>query len=236
MKPVSLVMLAYNEADVIEGVIKDYHEEVISKIPGSEFVIAEDGSTDGTKNILEKLKEEYPIRIVSGDKRKGYTKAMLDGLQLAKNDIIFFSDSDGQHDPADFWLLYPHTKNYDIVSGKKSHRRDGLFRVFISHAMNTMLSLLFSIKLKDANSGFKLMKKQVVDELKNEKFSMKLASVEFMIRAINHGFKIKEVEVNHFERKYGISRGLPTKKIPKIILQTFYSLARLRSETNKKKI
>lgn len=230
MKQISLVMLVHNEEDVIENTIREYYKEVIKKIPGSEFILAEDGSTDNTKAILKRLNEELPLRIVSGNERKGYTKAMLNGLQLAQNDIIFFSDSDGQHDPKDFWLLYKCIEDFDIVSGQKSHRKDGWLRVFVSWGMNLVLSLVFGVKLKDANSGFKLIKKHVVEKLKDEKFLMRLASAEFMIRTINHGCKIKEVKVKHFERKFGKSRGIPTKKIPGLIVETISALVKLKKK------
>jgi len=230
VRPISLVMLAYNEADIIENTIREYYEEVIQRIPDSEFIIAEDGSTDGTKEVLEGLKNEFPLRIVSGNERKGYTKAMHDSLKLAKNEIIFFSDSDGQHDPEDFWLLYHHIDEFDIVSGQKSHRQDGWLRVFVSWSMNFILSSIFGVKLTDANSGFKLIKKEVIDKLSDEEISMRLASVEFVIRAINHGYSIKEVGVKHFERKYGPSRGIPTKSIPGFITETLSNLVKLKLE------
>jgi glycosyltransferase involved in cell wall biosynthesis len=230
MKPISLVMLVHNEEDVIENTVREYYREVIQKIPGSEFILAEDGSTDGTKEILLRLEKELPLRVVSGNDRKGYTKAMLDGLQLVQNNIIFFSDSDGQHDPEDFWLLYNHIDDYDIVSGYKSHRKDGQLRVLVSWGMNLLLSVFFGVKLKDANCGFKLIKKHVVEKLSNEKFLMRLASAELMIRAINHKFKIKEIPVKHFERKFGNSRGIPTKKIPGFIIETISTFVKLKKD------
>ncbi|MFH1850478.1 MAG: glycosyltransferase family 2 protein [archaeon] len=229
-EPISLVILAHNEADIIEQTVRDYYREVISKIPGSEFIIAEDGSTDGTKEILTGLQKELPIRVILGDQRKGYTKAMLEGLSLAKNDVVFFSDSDGQHDPKDFWLMYPHIKKYDIVSGQKSHRKDGMLRVAVSYGMNGALSLLFGKRLHDANSGFKLIRRSVIAKLAKEKFVMKLASAEFMARAIGAGFRVTEVYVKHFERKYGESRGIPTGKIPGLILETMAGLVKVKTK------
>lgn len=219
MKPISLVMLAYNEEDVIENTIKDYYREITSKIPRSEFIIAEDGSTDNTKKILKRLKKKYKLTLVLGKERKGYSKAMYDALKCAKNPIVFFTDSDGQHDPKDFWRLVPYLKKYDIISGQKHHRQDGALRVWASYFMNLLFSFFVGKRLKDANSGFKIMKKKVVDSLDTE-FSMILASVEFMMRAVKNGFTMIEIPVSHFERIYGESRGIPTKRIPKIIINT----------------
>lgn len=89
MKQISLVILVYNEAEIIEKVINDFYNSVINKIPGSEFIVAEDGSTDGTKEILQRICQSIPIRLVCGDERKGYTRAMRDAFGLPENDLIF---------------------------------------------------------------------------------------------------------------------------------------------------
>jgi len=96
--PVSVVIPVYNEGDVIEKVVRDFYAKVVSKVPGSELIVAEDGSTDNTKAILGRLAEELPIRLVSSDERKGYTRAVKDALKLPRFDLVFFSDSDGQQD------------------------------------------------------------------------------------------------------------------------------------------
>jgi len=171
------------------------------------------------------LKKKYKLTLVLGKERKGYAKAMYDVLKCAKKPIIFFTDSDGQHDPRDFWRLVKHTNKYDIVSGKKKHRQDGLLRVWVSYFMNLFLSFVIGKRLKDANSGFKIIKKEVIDSLNNE-FSMILASVEFMMDAVKKGFSVKEVPVSHFERTYGDSRGIPTSRIPKIIKDTLWGFIR----------
>jgi len=221
MKSISLVMMAYNEEGVIEQTIEDYYREITSKIPNSEFIIAEDGSTDNTRKILKRLKRKYRLTLLLGKERKGYAKAMYDALKSAKKPIVFFTDSDGQHDPKDFWRLVKHIKKYDIVSGQKKHRQDGLLRVWVSYFMNLFLSFVIGKRLKDANSGFKIMKKEVVDSLDKD-FTMILASVEFMKNAVKNGFTVKEIPVSHFERVYGDSRGIPTSRIPKIIIDTLW--------------
>ena len=58
-KSVSIVMLVYNEADIIENVIREYYDKVFLKLEDAEFIVAEDGSTDGTKEILNRLKDEF---------------------------------------------------------------------------------------------------------------------------------------------------------------------------------
>ena len=115
-RPISLVIPVYNEVEVIEKVIRDFYDKVISKIDGAQFIIAEDGSNDGTKEVLKRLSEEIPIMLVMGDERKGYTRAVKDALKLPEHDIIFFSDSDGQQEPDDFWELIKYIDDYETFS------------------------------------------------------------------------------------------------------------------------
>lgn len=119
---ISIVMLVYNEAEIIETVIRDYYDKVYRKLENAEFIVAEDGSADGTKDILARLAAELDIKLVSGEARKGYVKAYRDAAALPCKDVIFFTDSSGKHFPEDFWQMYPLLERNDIVSGRKVKR------------------------------------------------------------------------------------------------------------------
>src|SRR3989344_5090483 len=98
---ISVVFPVYNEQDIIETTVRSYYNELKGKID-FEMIVAEDGSTDGTKEILQRLKKELPIRVYMSNKRKGYQKAVIDSLKYPKHDWIFLVDSDYQYDPHDF--------------------------------------------------------------------------------------------------------------------------------------
>lgn len=216
--PISLIILVHQEADVIEGVIKDFYEKVTSKIPDSEFIVCEDGSTDGTKEILLAIKEKYNLTLNMGNSKKGYTQAMKEAFALAKNDIIFFSDSDGQHDPNDFWKMYQLMNNYDMVIGWKTNRKDGWFRLLITKTFNKFIALYFGVKLHDIDCGFRLIKKDVINFVLSQPWRLKhCVNSELTVKACGGGFKVTEVPVSHFPRMFGESRGLPVKKLPGII-------------------
>ena len=225
----TIVMPVYNEAEVIEAVVRDLYEKVIQKIPTVEFIIAEDGSTDGTKEILKTLNKEIPFVLISGRDRKGFTKAFKDALAIAKTDLVFFSDSDGQHDPADIFTLLKEIDNYDIVSGIKSPRRDPIHRVVISRIYNLLLYLLFGLKMKDIDSGFKLIKKKVIDNVLNEVMSLKYCVMsEFILKAYLKGYRIKEVPVIHYSRKSGTTNIFNPKELLFIILQIIKGLLEIK--------
>lgn len=217
-KPVSLIILVHQEADVIEGVIKDFYEKVTSKILDSEFIVCEDGSTDGTKEILLNIKDKYNLTLNMGNNKKGYTQAMKEAFALAKNDIIFFSDSDGQHEPDDFWKMYPLMDDYDMVIGWKINRKDSWFRLLITKIFNDCIAIYFGVKLHDIDCGFRLIKKNVINFLLAQNWRLKhCVNSELTVKACKAGFKVTEVPVSHFPRTSGESRGLPINKLPSII-------------------
>lgn len=231
---ISLVILVYNRVDVIEDVIRDFHKRVMSKLTNSEFIVAEDGSTDGTKKVLAKLKKDKKLNLtlVQGKERKGYIKAMKDSLKAAKKEIIFRSDADGEHYPVDFWNLIKKIDNNDLVVGYKVNRKP-IYRYLISRVNNSLIGLLFGVWLKDANCGFLLIRKKVVDEIVDEIGTLRWAiNAEMVIRAKHKGYRIAQVPVKH---RFAESEVFPLKKMPKVIWQQFSQLFVLKKELKVKK-
>jgi len=228
--PVSALILVYNEAEVIEEVAGGVYREVVAKIPGSEFVIAEDGSTDGTKEILARIVPHMPgTRLVQGTERKGYTKAYKDALKACRNELIFHSDSSGKHDPEDFWRLAEKIGSYDMVIGYKSSRRDPQYRVVMSRVFNILVSRYFGCHFKDINSGFRLMRREAILPILDEDWYMKhLINFEVTLRVLAHGFRVVEVPVTHRPRTHGPSRGLPLRKIPEAIVMALRAFPKLK--------
>ena len=232
MPPVSALLLVHNEAEVIEEVVRDIHREVLAKLPGSELVIAEDGSTDGTKEILARIVPGLPgARLVQGTERKGYTRAYKDALRACRNDLIFFSDSSGKHDAADFWRLAALIGEVDMVIGCKADRRDPFYRVAMSRVFNLLVSRYFGHRFRDINSGFRLMRREAIAPVLEEEWRMKhLINFEFTLRALGHGARIAEVPVRHSRRKHGPARGLPLKKSPEAISMALRAFPALKRE------
>jgi len=227
--PISLLMLVHNEAPVIEGVVRDYHREVIGRLPGSEFIVVEDGSRDGTTEILDGLRGELGLTVIHRDERRGYTAAMREALSLPKHDLVFFSDSDGQHDPRDFWKLANRIRTADLVIGVKSPRRDPWYRIVISRVFNALIAAMFGLRVSDINSGFRLMTRRLVDDLLRDEWRLRACiASELTIRAHCRGYAIAEVPVRHRARPFGRSKGLPLSKIPRAVAHIVRELLVLR--------
>ncbi len=230
MQPISLVMLVYNEAGTIEKAVREYYGRVVEKVPGSEFIIAEDGSTDGTKEILLRLAKDIPLKLVQGKDRRGYAPAFRNALSLPRNDIIFLSDSGGKNDPSDFWKLYERIDAADMVIGLRSGRQDSWFRKILTWGYNQIVNFYFGSAFKDIDSGFRLVKKKAVQEVLKQRWIFpELISSEFTLRIWAKGFKIREFPVTYRSRE-GQSRGLPLKKIPGAIWQVISRFPILKKE------
>lgn len=224
----SIVIPVYNEAETIEKVVLDFYEKVMKKIPDSEFVICEDGSTDGTKKILTRLNKKLPLTLKMSPDRKGAVQGYKNALKAATGEIILFSDSDGTHDPSDYFKLSKEIVKCDMVIGQKTPRKDPFFRLFISKCFNTLINLLFGTHFHDINSGFRLIKKTLVDKLLPQtNLFPACIFTEFTIRAIKNKYKVTGVPVKHFLRE-GESRALNPKKLPALCWKVFKGIIKLR--------
>lgn len=228
-EPVSVIINVFNEGETIEGEVREIHEKIISKIPGSELIVAEDGSKDGTHEIIEKLAQELPFVTHSTSiERKGYTKAFKDAINLAKNPWIFFSDTGGKNDFEDFYKLYALRNGVDLVIGTRHGRTDQFYRQFLTWGYNRLLRLYFGVNVTDADSGFRLYRTSLLKSVANEQWIFKsLISSEMVVRLHYMNAVIKETPVLYRQRK-GESRGLPLKKIPSVIIDSLNNFPALK--------
>lgn len=199
----SVVLPVHNEAPIIKKVVDGFYREIISKFENSELVVAEDGSTDGTREILFALSKRLSkMRLLPGGKKKGYMAASRDALLASRGRLVLFSDSDGQHDPRDFWRLHSAMgEATGVVNGARLERHDSPHRRIFSCVHNSMVSILFGMPRLDFNSGFKLMRREVVDGVAGDIRHLKYGfSTELLVRATNAGFGITEVPISHMKR------------------------------------
>jgi len=230
---VSVVLPAYNEAETIRGVVIDYFEEIVNKLP-SKLIVAEDGSVDRTPEILASLANEIPISLFSDRGRKGYAKGVSDALKKCKAEWIFFSDSDGQYSPNDFWKLWENRYGYDMIIGRKLCRSEGVHRTILSKGFHGLFNQLFHLNLHDADCGFRLIRRDVIQSVIDEARFLKYSFwAEFTIRACLKGFRVYEVPISHSTRSNGGTRIYAPSQIPLIALKQLIGLANLYSDIRK---
>jgi glycosyltransferase involved in cell wall biosynthesis len=228
--PVSVVLLAHNEASVIADEIRSFHDAIIRRLPGSELVIAEDGSRDGTRECIVETAREVPLRLLGGTERLGYRRAVLNALSATDAEWICLCDSGLKHDPADFWKLWEAHEGYDLIVGRRTNRQDQWYRRVFTFGFNFVVRRLFAIPLRDSDSGLRLMRRPVAEAvLASGLFFRNFSSTEVVLRALAAGFRCTEVAVSYRQR-VGESRGMPLRGIPKSIAGAFSDLWRLRRE------
>jgi glycosyltransferase involved in cell wall biosynthesis len=221
-------MPVHNEAGKIEKVVSAFYEEIARKTE-AEFTIAEDGSTDGTKQILQKMSTKLPIELYLDSERKGYARATKDALRKASSPYVFFSDSDGQYIPSDFWSLWDQRFVADLVIGRKVNRAEGLHRLILSRGFHAVTRILFGVKLHDIDCGFRLVRRtlllSILDDVERLEYSF---WAEFTIRALSSEARIVEVPIQQRPRAEGDSRIYSPRKLPIIVAKQLLGLFRLK--------
>jgi glycosyltransferase involved in cell wall biosynthesis len=237
-KPGLTVFLpVHNEAETIREVLDIVYREVV--VPtGAELLVCEDGSTDGTDEVLQELANTYPMRLLAGGSRKGYADAVREGLQQIRTPLTFFADSDGQYDPRDFWRLWPHAADYDIVVGHKVVRDEPLHRILLSRGFHVLAKMTTEVPLKDMDCGFRLVRREVVEEVLPEATTLRYSFwAEFTMIAYRKGFRILEVPITHRSRPRGTTSIYTMGRLPRIMGHQFVGLLtlgrRLRNLTRK---
>lgn len=232
-QPVSIVMPVCNEADIIEDVVEEWVAEVFRYLPeGSEIFFDEAASTDGTREILQRLQKKYPfIRVNSNPTKDGFAAAAKRLYHEARCPLIFFTDSDGQYAASEFWKLTPFIESSDIIHGAKISRQDPLYRKIASAVFNWVVRLTSDVYYSDINSGFKIVKKEVVNILLPKLGAMTtLLNAELLLRAEFENYQIKQVWIRHRKRRHGKSRGLPASGFLNECIKAFRGVLALKSE------
>lgn len=226
--PVSVIITVYNEVDTLENEILTIRNKILSQLPGSELIIAEDGSTDGTKEIISKYVRDLGVIHSTATQRKGYAKALNDAMKLARNPYIFFSDTGSKFDFDDFWRLYNIRDEYSLVIGVRSKRSDKLYRRFLTLSYNFVLKKYFNVYLQDSDSGFRLYKKALIAKICNEEWvNTSLIGSELTLRTIFSGSSVGYVAIAYKQRA-DMSRGLPPQKIFEVIIGVLKNFPKLK--------
>ena len=211
----SVVVPVLDEKDSLEPL----HTAIRSSMDGLarpyEILYIDDGSTDGSTEILRRLAAEDPYtRLIVFSRNFGQTAALSAGFDHARGRYIITLDADLQNDPGDIPLLLRTAETgYDIVSGWRKDRKDARRRVFPSRVANALISSICGVPLNDYGCTLKIYRSDVVKSIPlygdMHRFIPAAASWR--------GVSVKEVEVSHHPRRYGRSK-YNFSRIPKVLL------------------
>ncbi len=198
--PLSVVIPVYNERDTIEELLARVQAVKINK----EVIVVDDGSTDGTREVLEAL-PAGAVRVLFQEPNRGKGAALRRGFREARGGIILIQDADLEYDPRDYpRLLGPIARGTaDVVYGSRLLRERRLSaRQYLGNRILTVLSNLFTrLGLSDVYVGYKVFTRAVLEqiELEEDRFGFE---IEVTAKVARGGWRVQEVPISYHPRDY----------------------------------
>ncbi|HSV95040.1 MAG TPA: glycosyltransferase family 2 protein [Spirochaetia bacterium] len=227
IEKLSVFLPAYNEEANLKRTVKNVVENLQKNVSEWEIVIVNDGSKDQTGKIADDLaRANKKIHVIHHSPNRGYGAAFKSGLYGCKYPWISFIDSDGQFNFKEIsrFIDTQEKTSADMVIGYYLGRKVSFTRKLNSKIWQLIVYLLFGLNVKDIDCGFKLISKKVVDTIpKLESERGAFISSEFLIKAKKDSFKIVEIGVQHYPRKFGEATGAKLN----VIIQSFIDLFKL---------
>jgi glycosyltransferase involved in cell wall biosynthesis len=217
---ISVFFPCYNEEGNVRRVVERAKEVLEDMGADYEIIIIDDGSKDRTGEIADELaKKDERLKVVHHRPNRGYGGALQSGFRAATKELVFFTDGDGQFDIGEIKTLLPMIEKNDIVCGYRMGRQDPFVRRMNGRLWTGLVNLLFGMKIRDIDCGFKLFKRAVVADMPMSSGGA-LISAEILARATQKGYKIAQVGVHHYPRTAGEQTGAKLR----VILRAFKEL------------
>jgi glycosyltransferase involved in cell wall biosynthesis len=214
----SAVVPVYDEVECLPA----FHDELVTALEElgrpCEIVYVDDGSTDGSTELMGKFHAERPdlVRVTVLRRNFGKSGALAAGFDTARGDVLVTLDADGQDVPAELHKLLAMVidGDYDLVCGWRHRRDDRVVKRWTSRLYNAATRQLTGLALHDFNTGFKLFRAEVARELPL------YGDFHRFVPVLAHdlGFRVGEVAVAHRPRRAGRSKYLSLLRFPKTLL------------------
>lgn len=200
----TVLIPAYDEVASLPDLIEQV-AAIVEPITSSwEILVVDDGSSDGTLDLLRTLAGEIPqLHHISFRRNYGKSAALSVGFKRSRGSVVVTMDADLQDDPREIpRLLAALAEGFDLVSGWKQNRKDPFVKTSTSRVFNFVTSLVSGLKLHDFNCGFKAYRCQVTRALKV------YGELHRYLPVMAHlqGFAVAEIPVRHHARKHGVTK------------------------------
>jgi glycosyltransferase involved in cell wall biosynthesis len=199
----SVIIPVYNEVESIKEILKRVKATKLTK----EIVVVDDGSKDGTREILKKLDGKSGVRVILHEHNKGKGAAVRTGLTAAQGDVLLIQDADLEYDPRDYPnLLQPIKEGIaDVVYGSRflgGPRRPTMFWHMIANRILTLMTnILYDNILTDMETGYKVFRREVIEGMVLHANSFDIEP-EFTAKILKRRYRIFEVPITFNPRDY----------------------------------
>lgn len=225
---------AHNEAENIEALVAEALESLPAVAERFEIIAVDDGSTDGTADLADRLAAEHPdvVRAVHHPRNQGYGAAVRSGLAAARFPLVCFTDGDRQFRVADLARLTARLderdedgRTPDVVAGYRVKRADPTIRLAYARVYRACLGLFFGLGVRDPDCACKLFRREALEGVHVESGGAFL-SAELLIKIEQRGGVLVEEGVPHYPRTAGQASGADPRVVARAV-KDFWSL-RLR--------
>jgi glycosyltransferase involved in cell wall biosynthesis len=220
---ISVFFPCFNEQASVETLTRKTVSVVGKLTDDFEVIIVNDGSSDDTAVIADRLVKELPqVRVVHHPHNLGYGFALRSGFKAATKELVFYTDGDSQFNVEELADILPLIDKCDIVSCYRLNRQEGLIRKINAFCWTRLVCFLFQLKLRDIDCAFKLYRRRIFDGM-NLISTGALIDTEVLARAVRKGCTIVQRGVRHYPRM----AGRPTGANIRVIIRAFRELFRL---------
>jgi len=222
----SVFFPCYNEAENVRRVAAEAMAFLPTVTGDFEVIFVNDGSADGTGEIVDDLAAGDPrLKAVHHEVNRGYGGALQSGFRAATKELVFYTDGDGQFDIRDLARLLPLIDEYDIVSGYRERRQDGVVRRLNARLWGGLVQQVLGFRCRDVDSAFKLYRREIFEHIEMRSTGA-LIDAEILARARRAGYTLTVVPVGHRPRIAGRQTGANLV----VIARAFGELWKLRKE------
>ncbi len=209
---ISVIIPVYNEVKNIKEIIKRVQATKLA----TEIVIVDDGSKDGTRDILKTMNGKKKIRVILHEKNQGKGAAVVTGMKTAKGDIILIQDADLEYDPRDYPVLIKPIQEgvAEVVYGSRflggSHRVTMFWHQVANNLLTLMTNILYDSILTDMETGYKVFRREVIEgmTIKAKRFNFE---PEFTAKILKRKHRIYEVPISFNPRDYSEGKKIKLK-------------------------